>query len=72
MIQFSLNYQNLVMVNDFNSFYMLGRRLNRKFFSIKISINLMDTTAELLSTAIEAAFLHTNTKMEKIKSAFQT
>ena len=32
----------------------------------------MDTTAELLSTAIEAAFLHTNTKMEKIKSAFQT
>ena len=44
MVNLYLIYQNLVMVNDFNSFYILVRRLNRKSIEIKFFFNLIYAT----------------------------
>ena len=32
------------MVNGFNSFYILARRFNRKYFELKLFFNITDTT----------------------------
>ena len=40
------------MVNNFNSFYMLARRLNKKSVEVKFFFNLIDASAELCSTLI--------------------
>ena len=44
ILNLSLNHQNLVMVNDFNSFHMSARRLNIKSVEVKLFFNLIDTT----------------------------
>jgi len=44
ILNLSVNHQNLVMVNDFNSFYVLARRLNGKSIEINFFSNLLDTT----------------------------
>ena len=72
LVYFSLYYQNLVMVINFNRIFKLVKRLNRKSTEVKFCVNLIDATTELCYTAIKEVFFHTNMKQKKIRSAFQT
>ena len=53
LVNLSLIYQNLVMVNYFNSFYILARRFNGNSIEVKFFIIHIDAATELRSTAIE-------------------
>ena len=44
MVNLSLNHKNLVMVNNFNSFHMLARRLYWKCIEVQFCFNLIDIT----------------------------
>ena len=62
IVNLSLNHQKFMMINDFNRFYMLARRLYKKYIELKFVLNIINATTELCSTAIEVVFLHTNVR----------
>ena len=68
MVNLPLIHQNLVMVNEFNSFLHFSKEVEQESNKSKFFIKLIDITTELCFTTVD--IFYTYKRKNKIESEF--